>query len=166
VPLSRNLGTLTSCNPLGLSRPVTGLIYLIFYPHYEQERYICFCSNCNQHAVGWLTGTDCISITRARNECLRSVCVFHIFAFALYIYIYIYIYIAQGPWVVQKSRVFHAHLYPFSIFVSFPHFSRILATMFTARRTLQQSELRHLCCVGRITIRRKYKRNLYPTRNY
>ena len=26
VPLSRNLGTLTSWNPLGLSRPVTGLI--------------------------------------------------------------------------------------------------------------------------------------------
>ena len=30
VPLSWNLGTLTSWNPLGLSRPVTGLIYL--YP--------------------------------------------------------------------------------------------------------------------------------------
>jgi len=29
VPLSRNLGTLTSCNPLGHSRPVTGLIYLL-----------------------------------------------------------------------------------------------------------------------------------------
>ena len=28
VPLSRNLGTLTSWNPLGLSRPVTGLLYL------------------------------------------------------------------------------------------------------------------------------------------
>jgi len=28
VPLSRNLGTLTSWNPLGLSRPVIGLIYL------------------------------------------------------------------------------------------------------------------------------------------
>ena len=28
VPLSRNLGTLTSWNPLGLSRPVMGLIYL------------------------------------------------------------------------------------------------------------------------------------------
>ena len=31
VPLSRNLGTLTSWNLLGLSRPVTGLIYLFFY---------------------------------------------------------------------------------------------------------------------------------------
>ena len=30
MPLSRNLGTLTSWNPLGHSGPVTGLIYLIF----------------------------------------------------------------------------------------------------------------------------------------
>jgi hypothetical protein len=30
VPLSRNLGTLTSWNPLGHSRPVTGLLYLNF----------------------------------------------------------------------------------------------------------------------------------------
>ena len=30
VPLSWNLGTLTSWNPLGYSRPVTGLIYLNF----------------------------------------------------------------------------------------------------------------------------------------
>ena len=28
VPLSRNLGTLSSWNPLGLSRPVAGLLYL------------------------------------------------------------------------------------------------------------------------------------------
>jgi hypothetical protein len=28
VPLSCNLGTLTSWNPLGHSRPVTGLLYL------------------------------------------------------------------------------------------------------------------------------------------
>jgi len=33
VPLSRNLGTLTSRNPLGLSRAVTGLLYLYFYVH-------------------------------------------------------------------------------------------------------------------------------------
>ena len=31
VPLSRNLGTLTSWNPLGLSRPVKGLLYLLPY---------------------------------------------------------------------------------------------------------------------------------------
>jgi hypothetical protein len=31
VPLSRNLGTLTSWNPLGLSRPITGLLYLCLY---------------------------------------------------------------------------------------------------------------------------------------
>jgi len=29
VPLSRNLGTLTYWNPLGHSRPVTGLLYLL-----------------------------------------------------------------------------------------------------------------------------------------
>jgi hypothetical protein len=29
VPLSRNLGTLTSWNPLGHSGPVTGLLYLL-----------------------------------------------------------------------------------------------------------------------------------------
>jgi len=29
VPLSRNLGTLTFWNPLGLSRPVMGLLYLL-----------------------------------------------------------------------------------------------------------------------------------------
>ena len=31
VPLSRNLGVLTSWNPLGLSRPVLGLLYLYLY---------------------------------------------------------------------------------------------------------------------------------------
>ena len=31
MPLSWNLGTLTSWNPLGLSRPVTGLLYLYLY---------------------------------------------------------------------------------------------------------------------------------------
>jgi hypothetical protein len=31
VPLSRNLGTLTSWNPPGLSRPVMGLLYLYLY---------------------------------------------------------------------------------------------------------------------------------------
>jgi hypothetical protein len=34
VPFSRNLGTLTSWNPLGPSRPVTGLLYL-FYSGYH-----------------------------------------------------------------------------------------------------------------------------------
>ena len=32
MPLSWNLGTLTSWNPLGHSRPVTGLLYLYLYP--------------------------------------------------------------------------------------------------------------------------------------
>jgi len=31
VPLSCDLGTLTSWNPLGHSRPVTGLLYLYLY---------------------------------------------------------------------------------------------------------------------------------------
>jgi hypothetical protein len=31
VPLSCNLGTLTSWNPLGHSRPVMGLLYLYLY---------------------------------------------------------------------------------------------------------------------------------------
>jgi len=31
VPLSRNLGTITSWNPLGHSSPVTGLLYLYLY---------------------------------------------------------------------------------------------------------------------------------------
>jgi hypothetical protein len=31
VPLSCNLGTLTSWNPLGHSRPVTGLLYLYLF---------------------------------------------------------------------------------------------------------------------------------------
>ena len=31
VPLSRNLGTLTSWKPLGHSRPVMGLLYLYLY---------------------------------------------------------------------------------------------------------------------------------------
>ena len=32
VPLSRNLGTLTCWNPLGLSRPVMGLLYIFYLP--------------------------------------------------------------------------------------------------------------------------------------
>ena len=39
VPLSRNLGTLTSRNPLGLSRPVMGLLYL-YQP--EPTSALCF----------------------------------------------------------------------------------------------------------------------------
>jgi hypothetical protein len=35
VPLSRNLGTITSWNPLGHSRPVTGLLYLFTAIHYK-----------------------------------------------------------------------------------------------------------------------------------
>ena len=35
VPLSRNMGTLTSWNPLGLSRPVMVLLYLYLYTAYR-----------------------------------------------------------------------------------------------------------------------------------
>ena len=43
VPLSRNLGTLTSWNPLRHSRPVTGLIYLFHALHlrYSVTRQVC-----------------------------------------------------------------------------------------------------------------------------
>ena len=39
VPLSRNLGTLTSWNPLGLSRPVMGLLYLYIYIFVHRNSY-------------------------------------------------------------------------------------------------------------------------------
>jgi len=35
VPLSRNMGTLTSWNPLSHSRPVTGLLYLYYFSSRE-----------------------------------------------------------------------------------------------------------------------------------
>ena len=37
VPLSCNLGTLTSWNPLGHSRPVTGLLYLYLLKHEDKN---------------------------------------------------------------------------------------------------------------------------------
>ena len=41
VPFSRNLGALTSWNPLGLSRPVMGLLYLLLLllhlPYHQQN---------------------------------------------------------------------------------------------------------------------------------
>ena len=40
VPLSRNLGTLTSWNPLGHSRPVTGLIYLFIIRSFAPRRIV------------------------------------------------------------------------------------------------------------------------------
>ena len=35
VPLSRNLGTLNSWSPLGLSRPVMGLLHLALLPTFR-----------------------------------------------------------------------------------------------------------------------------------
>jgi len=47
VPLSRNQGTLTSWNPLGLSRPVMGLLYLlIFYAPFIMMQ-LCNINQCN-----------------------------------------------------------------------------------------------------------------------
>ena len=51
VPLSWNLGNLTSCNPLGLSRPVMGLLYVLLRLYCFFLRYgfcvvylvFCFC---------------------------------------------------------------------------------------------------------------------------
>ena len=41
MPLSRNLGTLTSWNPLGLSRPVMGLILFIYFITPKHKFKIC-----------------------------------------------------------------------------------------------------------------------------
>jgi len=43
VPLSRNLGTLISWNTLGLSKPVTGLIYVlgVHIPYINPLMYEC-----------------------------------------------------------------------------------------------------------------------------
>ena len=48
VPLSRNLGALTSWNPLGLSRPVMGLLYLFFTCNIYVKRCIFNLINFNQ----------------------------------------------------------------------------------------------------------------------
>ena len=39
MPLSRNLGTLTSWNPLGHSRPLTGLLYFLLTYYYYYYYY-------------------------------------------------------------------------------------------------------------------------------
>ena len=61
VPLSRNLVTLTSWNPLGYSRPVTGLLYLYVRgiplgKHIKVDRPVelqhCR-ANSNQHMAAW-----------------------------------------------------------------------------------------------------------------
>jgi len=50
---SRNLGTLTSWNPLGTSRPVTGLIYLYLF-HVVQAVWL----------VGSVLGESCCCVTQ------------------------------------------------------------------------------------------------------
>jgi hypothetical protein len=47
--LSRNLGASTSWNPVGLSRPVMGLLYLFFLPFYicrENRHYLTCWAQC------------------------------------------------------------------------------------------------------------------------
>jgi hypothetical protein len=46
VPLSCNLGTLTSWNPLGHSRPVTGLLYLYLYLYLYNRKHAENIANC------------------------------------------------------------------------------------------------------------------------
>ena len=41
MPLSRNLGTLTSWNPLGHSGPVTGLLYFYYEVGTERSQLVC-----------------------------------------------------------------------------------------------------------------------------
>jgi len=53
VPLSRNLGTLTSWNPLGLSRPAMGMIYLAFRKICSSFREVGYGSSVVQ-SVAWL----------------------------------------------------------------------------------------------------------------
>jgi len=51
VPLSRSLGTLTSWDPLGHSRPVTGLLYLYLF----HSRFNRFWINRRRHLVAYVT---------------------------------------------------------------------------------------------------------------
>jgi len=53
VPLSWNLGTLTSWNPLGHSRPVTGLPYL--HTHFFPFRMVTYCILAAQNILYTLT---------------------------------------------------------------------------------------------------------------
>ena len=58
VPLSRNLGALTSWNPLGLSRPLMGLLYLYLYSSesFRTCRIVLSCNTCDwrTHELLWL----------------------------------------------------------------------------------------------------------------
>ena len=51
VPLSRNLGNLTSWNPLGHSRPVTGLIYLYLSLLTVHRSKMLICNILNNYSI-------------------------------------------------------------------------------------------------------------------
>jgi hypothetical protein len=59
MPLSRNLGTLTSWDPLGLSRPLTGLLYLL--PHVIAGRKVFRKSYLKNKKYGHKMGIELIS---------------------------------------------------------------------------------------------------------
>jgi len=63
VPLSRNLGTLTSCNPLGPTEPVTGLIYVLLQSGTRTFPFISFPLRPHQscHSALCVCATDMVS---------------------------------------------------------------------------------------------------------
>ena len=66
-PLSWNLGTLTSWNPLGHSRPVTGLIYLLLPPNLmpKSTKYEC--------SIGLHRAVLSLSVLYVLNVCMLQV---------------------------------------------------------------------------------------------
>ena len=71
VPMSRNLGTLTSWNPLGPSGPVTGLLYLYLLPLlFHINIRSTFCSD--RH----VTGEICNRYLVKGRSCLMFSCFF------------------------------------------------------------------------------------------
>jgi hypothetical protein len=62
VPLSRNLGTLTSWNPVGLSRPVTGLLHLLpVFSFGESEKFI-LCGGPPIAQFPWMVATFTVAL--------------------------------------------------------------------------------------------------------
>jgi hypothetical protein len=76
VPLLRNLGTLTSWDPLGLSRPVTGLLYYLvtyIWQHWQPSLFtICtmsqHCINHERRPVSSLCCKHLVSYQREPNS--------------------------------------------------------------------------------------------------
>jgi hypothetical protein len=80
VPLSWNLGTLTSWNPLGHSRPLTGLLYLYLLKYVHV--YLQLTPPCKTLLVKciWLdTETDCSELFQLSKSALGICCSFNYF---------------------------------------------------------------------------------------